>query len=78
MEELVAAAACVDIATDANAPAATAAQLFESTDADTTDVAVSERSGAPSATWFHVDGYVVRAWGEASKVTQRMRCQSGA
>jgi hypothetical protein len=50
----------------------------ESTDAVASDAAVSddavpERSGAPRGTWFHVDGYAVRAWGEASKVTQRMR-----
>ena len=61
---------CAAASGDAAAPGS---QPQESIDAHTSDGAVSERSGAPSGTWFHVDGYAVRAWGEASKVTQRMR-----
>ena len=60
-------------AASCDAAAAPGSQPQEPTEADTSDGAVSERSGAPSGTWFHVDGYAVRAWGEPSKVTQRMR-----
>ena len=43
---------------------------------DEDDACGGASGGAPSGTWFVVvgtDGYAVRAWGEASKVTQRMR-----
>ena len=42
-------------------------------DAADSEAVASQRSGAPSGTWFHVHGYAVRAWGEAPKVTHRMR-----
>ena len=58
------------------ATAAAGSQAHESTNARVSeDAASAERSGAPNGTWFHVDGYAVRPWGEASKVTQRMRSQ---
>ena len=65
-----------DVGDAASGDATTGADSGTSTDAQDAGASVvagSERSGAQSGMWFHVDGHAVRAWGEASKVTQRMR-----